>query len=26
LPEGFRYSSNTNIEKLSVGELRKLAK
>lgn len=26
LPEGFRYSSNTNIEKLSVGELRKLIK
>src|SRR5665647_1051225 len=26
LPEGFRYSSNTNIEKLSVGELRKLVK
>jgi len=26
LPEGFRYSSNTNIEKLSVEDLRKLAK
>ena len=26
LPEGFRYSSNTNIEKLSVEELRKLIK
>ena len=26
LSEGFRYSSNTNVEKLSVGELRKLVK